>query len=536
MRSAEAESRTAEGALPVTIVTLSAPGFTLRVASEPIEIEDSAEDGPYFYDAGLISASDVSPEIDLFSEERPAITRSQVSLLMPADWVPAEMERQGQHLAASRCEVAQIWPEQAWKDRRVWIGRGTVSGLRLGIAGEPVSFVVEALPPRVGAPVGQASRTIDTTPLISTVSGTIGYPPQTGFTSLEGKEIPIIVGRVYRVPGFKIGDAWTLGDGIAGKGLLIVAGAHFANSAATLTFYDDGVVFVPGGTLYNETDENGDPLVVHEGAAITDFTASDGAITIDAGSGGVPAAFGSGAALGASGVLAWLLAQSGEPVDWAAMQYTIKMLEGWEIGLYVDRQADALAAARERLVRLLPIVEEQGPNGLWFRFADPFLQAPVADLVLGQDLVGRIGGLEQVTDPDDLRNEITIYYFYDHYIGRYTKSVTVTGTNNPLCALSTQLYGRRVATSINCNVCWDDATALQIAHSKLNRLALPRFGARYLADAPLYWLREGMVVRLTDDDLGLSTRRCVVRQVAASMAPFEIVLEMVPGMIGTVGA
>jgi hypothetical protein len=525
VRSQEAESEVGAGRLPITVVTLACPGFTVRAAERPVSVEDALGDGPYFYDARLTGCAGFEPEVSLFDHERGEISRARISLVLPEDQVPAEVEMLWHWLTAAKVEVAQIWSGQAWKDRVVRLGGATVSNLKLGVAGEPIEFVAEAAPQAVGDYVGDPSRDM----------GDVGQ--MLGFTQLDGKEFPTIIGRCYRLPAFKVGQSI---GGTLGTSELLFAGHRFA-SVAAVTLYENSndTAFAPAGTVTvtNGTDALGDEVCYAVSTSSTDFAAGAGAFTFDAENGGVRAVRGTGAAVRADGVLASLLTTAGGEIDWKRTQPCLDKLTGWEVGVYLDRAREGLKVIRDRLVPYLPIIEEQGEDGIWFRYSDVFHDPPEVDLVAGQNLVGRTTGLEQITDPDEIRNALTLKYFYDHYTGEYLRSVTVNHTNNAMCALSRQHYGVRAANTVSCNVTWDDATATRMAHNMINRRALHRFAIGYIPDPSLYWLREGTIARLYDASMGITSfRRCVVRKINAKQNPPRIRIELMPGTSTSLGA
>jgi hypothetical protein len=513
MRTAVADARAQASETPIVLATLYAPGFIVRCASEPVEIEDEDGDGPYLYDARLVSVTVVDREVDLFALERGQITRTRVALVLPEDLAPVSLEATHHHLAASRCEVALIWPGETWRQRDVVIGRGLVSGLRLGLAGEPIEFVAEALPQASGAPIGDASRMIGPE-----------FPPNlSGLTQLRGKQWPWIIGRCLRLPGFKL-------DGVS-----IGLCGHLLADPTVVQLYEDADEngYTPSGVLsvVGSTDSTGGDITYIE-STMGEFGASSGAFTFDASNGGVRAASGGhDAALNADGVIDWILVNSGERFDFAKMQATYQHLRGLDIGVYVDKELDALKLLRERVLPFLPLIEETGPDGIWLRYVDIATQPSEVDLVEGVNLIGRTGPVEQVSDPDDLFNSVTIRYFWDAGVGGYTKSYTVDKSNHPLCALSESLYGARAATPIECPIAWSDATAARIAWMRMNRLALPRFASTWVADPSLYWLREGAIVRLTSETLGITARKAVVRRARSTRDPILLTLEPIPGVL-----
>ena len=521
MRTSYADSAAMLGEPPVVICTLYTPGFTVRAATRPIQIQDSDGDGPYLYDARLTSVDAIDREVDLFALERAEIRSMRVTLYISEDYDARTLEAKFYHLAASRCEVALIWEGESWNRRDVVIGRGTVSGVSMN--GGEVTLTTEALPPATGNVIGDPTRDMKTT----------GGYPTLGYTKLQGRQYPTIIGRCYRLPGFKMGSLSATSRG------LLLAGHKFVSTTTVDTYQDDDAptAYVPYVALVvtNGTDAAGDPICYIAGGnsgANFDFQDTQGAFTFDATYGGVQSASGSQvAAVGAPEVIGYLLANSGERVDFDKMLRTYALLGGLEIGIYVDKATDALKILRDRVLTVLPLVEEQGAGGMWLRYVDIVTQVPEIDLVEGVQLIGAIGGMEQVSDPDDLYNSFTVNYAYDHATGRFGSSVTFDRTNHPMCALSAQLFGVRAAPDVNVDITWDAATASFIAASRANRLAMPRYATSWDLDPTLYWLQEGTIVSVTSATYGWSRRKAVVRKIRSSANPIRVVLEPVPGAL-----
>lgn len=527
MRSAEADAWVGAGRPPIVLVTLYAPGRTFRAASEPVNIPAEDADGPYQYDARLLGDIGFEPEVDLMGLEiSDALPSARVEMVLDESVDPAQLELEGGYLSAAWCEVAITWPGLDWKHRRVVLPRGVISGLELGRAGQPIRFAVESIGPRSGEPVIDASRDMGD-----------HYPSSASFTSLEGNAWPVVLGRCYGIPAFKIGDVDPSGGYVPA---IALAGVHFADltvGAAGIVVYEDGEAYSPAGTLtaVNAEDGDGGAVVYVQSSNVGDLGAADGAFTVDTVGGGAHAARGQGAALRADGIVAWLLGRSGAPVDWPGCEGALERLRGWGMGLYLDTPEDALAVLRDRVLPWVPVVERMSGAGIALQYVDPFLDEPTIDLVLGVHLVDRVGALVQVSDPDDLVNEVTIEYAYDHYRRKYMKRVTIGADQNARARVSQQLFGVRGETR-SCNVIWQDATAAQSAHWLINRRALPRHAQTYLLEPSLYWLREGTICRLHDEDLGLSGRRAYVRRVNPLLDPPRATIEILPALGAGLGA
>lgn len=519
MRTAARDALVAAGHRPVVVVSLYTPGATYRAASSPLQVPAAGLDEPLAFDGRLVGTIKLEQEADLLGLDIAEIaTTAKIEMVLPEDVDPATAEAEGAMLSASTCEVALAWPGEEWALRDVILPRGTVSGMDLGQAGEPISFTAEALPPRSGAAILDGTRDMGD-----------DYPSSSSWTDLEGTAWPVIVGRVYKVPAYKLGDVEA---GIGTTYAIAIAGHHLADTTIGdlgITIYEDGVEYTPVGTLSvaNTADSDGGKVCWVQSTSTSDFAAASGAYTVDLAGGGIHGARAPGAALQAHGIVAWLLAQSGEDIDWPGCEEALERLRNWGMGLYADQPADTLATLRERVLRWVPVAERVTRDGLALRYVDALHDEPVVDLVYGVHLVDRLGGLVQLSDPDDIVNEVTLEYAYDHYTRRYARRVVVGADDNARARISRQYHGTR-SEAQSCNTTWQEATARQMAHAIIDRRALTRFGQSYLLDPSMYWLEVGTICRVTDAGRGLSSRRCYARRLNPILDPARVTLEIVP--------
>lgn len=510
MRSALAEAAIEDGRGSVWLLTLTLPdGRAVRVATEQIEVLTAANlGGPFRYDPLIVGVEEFEEEVDYFGlEGAVSLTQARVDLVTSISL--AALTSDWQHLSASTVELALIWPGERYHDRTVLL-LGVIQAPSWGRAGEISSLTLEATPEPSSAVVGDASRDVgaDFAGAVDTAGDEM--------SDLDGAQYQVILGTPRSVPAYKVGDV-----GAAGFNRLVLCG-HALESLAALTVTQDAES--PGSYVpIVQSSGTGAPYTYVQSAIA--FSASHGAYTWVAATGGVARADGlSVATRSAADVLRYLLTQSGLVIDWGRTERALQLLAGWSIGLYVDEEAPAIAIIREQLLPWLPLIELRGGTGTWFGFADPFDLPIEARLVMGQGLVGRIGGME-VTDRDAVRNSFSVAYGRDEYLDEFAATVVLDADTDALCALSAQLYGTLQDDPRECPISWDATTVRRMARHSALRLALPRRRLRYLAAPDLYWLRSGMGITLTDADYAIDEARAVVRSIRRG-GVLEVVIEV----------
>lgn len=516
MRTRKAQSEIAAGRRPACIVTITAPAGVIRVTDRPsgCAVEDTDADMTYQYVPGLFGEVDYEEDVDLFGlTARSALRSARLNVQLP-DFDAAVSDAGHYGLLAARVEIAMIRGTETWQERTILIGGGQVTALQIGIGNQPTALTVESTPPETAVSVVDESRSMG------------DDFPSLGYTLLDGARWPVVIGKVYGVPGYKLGEVLVTFNASLG-----LCGHHLAPDIqlADLVVYEDGVsVSTAAMTLLNTTDSGGQIAVLYEtSGGEFDISPATGAYTVDFTAGAYPCwRDDSKAASNAAEVLEVLLGLSEAAVDWEAMAPCLDYLRDLQIGVYLNDIRDGLTVIRDRLVPMLPIVEDASGTGVFFRFAAPELMPITTTLTYGQDLVGRISGV-QYTDPGEVRNRFVVEYAYDSYTGRFASSVVVDGDNNELCRYSQQLFGVRTADTIRASCTWDESTARRIGVHAASRRALPRRVVSYLLDPSLFWLRAGTVVRWTDTEAGMTAQRAVVRSTAPFLNPPTITLESI---------
>lgn len=513
------------------VVTLRAPGFVWRVSDAPVIISSVTDGTPTLAEARLLDADDLYTELDAFGVERADFTRSRLSIGVPPGFHSAAVDAAFAHLAHAIVEIATYREGDPWNRRRVWIGYGVISGLALDVVNAAISCTVEASGPATSRAAVDGSRDM------GTAFQALGFP------RLTGKLWPTIIGAVYRVPGHKVGGVGSSGGTGSSKYCLGIAGHHIADTGQAFLVRQDGVDYSPTGTLSieNTYDDDGLACAVIASTDSADFTSDQGSFTVDLPGGGVESARNAGAAaLYADGVIYYLLAQAGIPVDWSSLDTALQMVRGYDVGVYCDGTVDYLQVLRDRVLPVLPLVEETTLNGLGLRYVSPRDAPAMAHLEEGPTLIGFTGALVQQSDPDDICTSFRVWYDYDHSTGAYLESIVVDSDTHPLCASTRALIaaaeggdGVRAYPDVELDCVWDFATAAAKAQDLADRLGAHRYGIEALLPPELDHLIEGDRVTVTSTSLGWTARPCVLAKRSERIDPITVVLVPIPEPVTT---
>lgn len=513
--------------MTVAVLTLRAPGWVRRVASAPVTITGDTSGAPTFAAAGLVGFEPPEEEVDLLGVDRSELTSARVYMQLNADEAGAQMEATFGHLAASLGDLDLYDEGDDWSARRQLIARGVVSHMQLDDEGLAARFTLEASNPAVGSPVGDASRDMGDyyggTPTGTGTGGTLGYP------SLVGRQWPVIVGAVSRVPGHRLG--LLTDDGISYYAALGLAGHHIASTSQSYVIRSGGDTYTPAGTvtIVNMADPDGGPIAILKSTDTSDFVAADDAFSVDLPGGGVGGNGGS-AALDGGAVVRWFLQQSGVAIDWVRCEPALRQLAAFRLGVYIDDELDALRVLRERLIAVLPVIEETGPEGLWLRWTEYRTISARTHLEDGAQLIGFAGPLEQQSDPDKVYNRFVANYAYNHDTGAYDGRIVIDDLSHPGCAVGrANAGGVRVSPDLDLSITDDAGTAGRILTEYADRLSVHRWTRAALLD-PSVDVDAGDVVTITSARAGWTRRRCLIRVRAPRMTgePIAVTLEPLP--------
>lgn len=510
-RSAYAAEALARGETAVLICTLWLQDRVVRVATRPVVVLEG--DTVWSYEAGLLEVQEFAEEADYYDLSGVGtLQQAGIKLVLPESVAAAGLDDAWGWLLAGEAELAMVWEGQAWDERRVLVPRARLSMPKLGLANGALSATLETAALSDGELIGDAERDMGTD------------HPDLSFSSLDGTQFPIIIGKCYRIPGFKVGS-W---PGGGSEHSLILCGHKFGSDVGVgnFTIYEAGTEYTtPGGTITLEVDEDSTGVVgfLHSDS-LADFDSAQEDFTVDCTAGALPG-LGGYAMIRLDEIVAYLLRKSGETIDWERTRSALAFFSDWELGLYVDTATPALTLLRDRLLPWMPAWLQRGPDGVFLAHAAPWLRQPSFTLIDGQNC-----DLEQevsIGDWSKIANHFTLSYFWDSSLGAYTKR-KILGANHPLCRLSQQLVGLRAETELSCNACWSDATAAKILEARALRMALPRRKINAILDNELYWLEAGQVGTIESARLGLSRRRCYIRSIQPFSLPPEAVIELLP--------
>lgn len=477
----------ATGRGPVVVCLLRLRGGTVYAfGTEAIAIPQRGIDASTIQVSPGLVVDAMESAIDPFGlTGETALAQAQVTVVLPSSL--AGDQGDWRYIGAATAEIARVWPGDAWQDRESMLAGTQLSGLTLGVAGEPTTFTVEAAPTKTAAVIGNAGRTIGAdfpTPIDDDGNA---------LTSLEGVQYPEVHGAPYRSQGFKIGEVG--GDGYD---RVVIAGHDFADLSSVEAFDDD--VSIGTFAVLNTTATSG-PYAYIRSAANGVLDSTVGAITIAPRYGGVAGRNGSTAATTMGDLLELWLSLSGVAVNWPRMLPTLERLRSWSGGVYLDAETDTLAAIRDHLVTVAPLIEMQSADGMWFYFAD--LETPQVRGVLteGQELIGRVGGVG-LTEIEDVVNAVTVRYALDEFSGEYAGSETVDADTDAAAYVSQQLYGTRTADVIEADSVADATTARRAGRSLIHRRAYRRRVTTWLVSD---WVdvQVGEVYRVVTPSLGI---------------------------------
>ena len=229
----------------------------------------------------------------------------------------------------------------------------------------------------------------------------------------------------------------------------------------------------------------------------------------------------------AGAVLGYLLGRSGAPIDRGRFEAARPLLDGFNLDFCIDAQCTPWQYVRTHLLPILPVSIVSGPSGLvpivWRYDAKPAEAQLVLDLV-SDVTIERASNVSY--DRSNLVNDITLNYALSYrtksYGGslRYAAEGTSGATPDYWCTLSARRYGVVVAQTIDSPCVYDDATAHAVLGWMTRAYALARRRVEYIVPEALYgWAERGMVVRLTDPDIGMEDQVCMLESMVTDGSP-----------------
>ena len=502
-----------EGRGPLVVLLLRLRGGTVyAVGTESATITQRGVDtAPIQVAPGLV-IDDVEAAIDPFGlAGETALTQARVTLTLPDSLTGAQGDYR--QVGAASAELARLWPGDAWQDRSPMLMGTRISGVVLGVGGEPSTFTLEAARAQTSAVIGDAARTIGADfPAPVDVLGN-------ALTGLDGVEYPQVHGSPYSSQGFKIGQI-----GADGYDRVIIAGHAWAAAGNVEAFADAtsvGTFAVQAGSA-----SSGAYAYIRSNVAKT-FDTSAGAITIRPVYGGIAGRNGTDAARSLGDLLELWLDLSGLAVDCPRTQPAIDCLRSWPGGVYFDAETAAVGAIRDHIVSVAPLVEMQSASGVWFFYADMESPQVRGTLTEGQELIGRVGGVG-LAEIEDIRNSVVVRYSFDEFTGEFVSSLAVDADNDAAAYVSAQLYGTLAADPIESSAIGDASTARRVGRSLIQRRAVQRRSTSWLVSD---WaeVEPGEVYRVVVPSLGID--RNAVATVISGVVSRVVTLVVLDGAL-----
>ena len=510
------------GEKPVLLLTIWSSDYVVRIASRPVDVPDSDNGTSYFYDAGLLEVEDFAEELDYYEmTSSGTLQQATVKAVLPASQSATALDANWLYLCCMQAEISAIWEGDDYANRRVLVARNTVGSPKLGIADGVLEFSLESIQVVNGAMIGDPGRDMGS------------EHPTLGYGTLDGTQYPTIIGKVYRIPGYKIGlwDAYVIA-------VLLVCGHRFSQSAvvSNVVFYDDGESYTPAGTLalVGTTDATGQISIIttdnDDDFKSAELSGTHGTITLDLPQGAMPAVRASHrAAKSAAEVVEYLLVKSGVRIDWQRTHTALDWLGDWDLGLYVDEATPALTLLKDRILPWVPAVLSLTSDGLALFRCTPWLLPPQFHFTDGQEV--ELDQSISYSGYTKCRNSFAMRYFYDSAKQDYTKTLTL-GSEHPLAGLSQRMFGIMQDETLSCNTCWSDATAHKILEARASRMAMPRGSVAGILDPRFYDLTAGTVGLLTSERLGITGKPCYIRRIQPMQNPLPVEFEFIPQTFG----
>jgi hypothetical protein len=524
---------------PVILLDLHYAGQVYRVASEPIDVVDSA--GRSLSYAGGLSPVDVAETLGRLSIDTAAPTAT-VRCVLPID--VAAYRRAGHDLTRA---TATLWmvPCPAGEARlstpmvlaadRWPLLTGSIRRPTYAIPDAPpgaIEFTLSAAPWTTSAPIVPADARI--------TSAT--WP--TASSEAAGKRYPRIIGS----PGaYSAGGAAVAASGSpayciqrnAGTGraeILLIAG-HAVPTAAVTVLDENGDTYAVSPVT--TTDVQGRQIaIVNVSAAFPPFTHTDGEFWVS----WLLSEPQSGDAVD---VLVWALSLTGQPVDVPAFEAIKGRVPSVKIATYINDDSTPWEWAQANVLPLLPVTVRRGPDGLYPVVYDSAVRGSAARAHVqasdSPDYGGAgdwvpVSGVTVQTEPEDLDAATVVRYAYDGQRNGPLGAVAVDSQRGswysraaairrgrdisgyPLSAGTTFRVGdgspdtspTSAPHELELRAVWEAASAGAVGLWRARAYSLALATRTY--EAPWYWgwIQVGDIVTLTDSSIGMASQICTI--------------------------
>jgi hypothetical protein len=487
--------------------------------------------------AGLLAGDslDFTQESDILSPSSSGLSFSFPDIVFPVDI--SSLVEEGFPFSAAIGELS-LWKVGESFDNRQVIARGPVSDPWYGAEGEPISLSIEENPFDDSVLFPSSLQVVSSETVIA--AGTEGA---------VGEYYPMIFGN----PGVFLSE---LGDekAVAGSNApirasvggatsnIVIAGHAIELPVSLIVVNSDGdsVTFTSthaSAPINIEVDNLGNEITTcNLGTASTDFKSASEFYCRWDGSGARGLMSGESRA---GRILEFLLVErSSLRVDAGRMAIAAKKLNDYLFDFQIQDSASVWEFIDSEMIPLLPISFLASSEGIYPVVWD--LEATPKDARI--EIVAGIGGairessIKYERTVSDVRNDLRINFALNKRSGEYkrfrnirpvleTSAGSFVEATSALARRSADLYGIRSDT-FDTDIVYDDATAQKILNWKLRANGFLHRSVNYRVDREIGgWLSPGDVVTLTDDELSISSRVCLVRSVKW-ISEREVILEL----------
>ena len=217
----------------------------------------------------------------------------------------------------------------------------------------------------------------------------------------------------------------------------------------------------------------------------------------------------------------WLLQQGNADIDFHSWESIRSYLNAYKFAGYIKESEETpIEFLDKNILPFLPISVVNGNEGIK---AIPDLLNSGVPVVVNYEITAnpefyRVSPITTLTDANDVINSYTLEYSRDGSKDAYRsvmrlKPNPVNTTNytftNLYSKLSEQRFGERQLIE-EAPYIYDDSTAALVCKDKIKKLAFPKRETVYLANARYGYLDIGDVISLTDESLGITSKKAQI--------------------------
>jgi hypothetical protein len=501
------------GVAPVWVLTIAFAGREWRWGTQPCSFS-WALPGKTIAVGGGLPPIEIGHPFSLFSSS-PEPRSLPFELRWPED--VAELIEAGHDLGSATGELALAWTSEDWS-QRVKVLTGNIVGVEYGADDEPVKFNLETSPADDAALVPSEKERVDS----------VTWP--NAYTGHKGRYYP----QVFGAPGVYdtgVGSATTattqatdalivVRSGTTAEKLLVCGG----KVAATQVWIWDSGGTPESFTITHETDGRGRLVAVVDISGASSISLTSTSFRAGWGfGGGLLNRQGTGAISTWGEIAQWLLERTTLATDYGRTAAALKApeLQSVVLGGVLDDAVSPYAVLQDDLLPLAPVSITAGSEGLFPVVWQPDAE-PIDHLEAGPGVV-RVDRVRYIRSSREVINKIRVDYAISADTSEPKLQLAISGQaddgeiyGSPYALDSQTRYGVR-DESLESRWIWRRSTALKVGQTRLRRSAFLERGVMYRVGIDRAWLERGQMITLTDDELHLNERPCLVADVILAL-------------------